>query len=256
VDAAMAGCRHVVHFAAETHVDRSLVDSAPFHRTNVIGTGVLLDASHRHGVERFLHVSTDEVYGDLAGETRRSLEDDPMAPGNPYSVSKAEAERLVLEAHQSHGLDTVITRGSNTYGPRQFPEKIVPLFTINAIDGKPLPIYGSGAAVRDYLHVDDHCAGIDAVFQRGAPGRAYNLGARLEVNGREVAGKILAILDRPDTLMSYVADREGHDYRYAVDPSAAESLGWSRSWSFEDGLAHTVDWYRQNESWWREINST
>jgi len=253
VDRAMAGCDAVVNFAAESHVDRSLMDSRPFIHTNVMGTQVLLDAARRHSVTRFLHVSTDEVYGDLAGSTHHSLETDPFRPRSPYAASKAAAEHLVQAAHVSFGLDTVITRGSNTYGPRQYPEKIIPLFVTNAIDQAPLPIYGRGEAVRDYMHVDDHCSGIDCVLHAGASGEAYNLGARLEINGIRVAAGILDALDRPESLMEYVEDRPGHDYRYAVDPSRAEALGWSRSWNFEDGLRATVAWYAQNEGWWRPI---
>lgn len=255
VDQVIEGCTYVVHFAAETHVDRSLADREPFQRTNITGTKVLLEASSRHGVERFVHISTDEVYGDMAGTTRCSLESDPMQPGNPYAASKAAAEELVATAHRTLGLDTVITRGSNTYGPRQFPEKIIPLFVTNAIDDKPLPIYGTGEAVRDYVHVEDHCGGISAVLEHGTAGRVYNLGARLQVNGCEVAHAILDSLNKPSALMSYVEDRPGHDYRYAVDPTAAEALGWSRKWSFADGLSHTIDWYRQHEQWWRAIRS-
>jgi len=255
VDEVVQGCDVIVNFAAESHVDRSLVDSRPFIHTNILGTQVLLDACRRHGAKRFLHVSTDEVYGDLAGTTRCSLEGDVLRPRSPYAASKTAAEHLVQAAHVSFGLDTVITRGSNTYGPHQHPEKIIPLFITNAIDDTPLPIYGSGDAVRDYMHVDDHCAGIDLILHEGAPGGVYNLGARLEVNGREVAVGVLHALGKPESLMTFVEDRPGHDYRYAVDASAAEALGWTRAWTFADGLRQTVAWYVDHEPWWRAIRA-
>jgi dTDP-glucose 4,6-dehydratase len=255
VDSVVSGCNAVVNFAAESHVDRSLIDSRPFIRTNVEGTQVLLDASRRNDVDRFLHVSTDEVYGDLAGTTHHSLESDVFRPRSPYAASKAAAEHLVHAAHSSFGLHTLITRGSNTYGPRQYPEKIIPLFITTAMEDGELPIYGRGQAVRDYMHVDDHCAGIDLVLREGDSGKAYNLGARLEINGVEVATAIVEALDKPKSLMTYVDDRPGHDYRYAVDPSAAEQLGWTRRWSFPEGLRHTVDWYCSNKDWWQPIRS-
>ena len=255
VNEVMSGCDAVVHFAAESHVDRSLIDSRPFIHTNVIGTQVLLDACRRQDVQRFLHVSTDEVYGDVAGTDALSLESDPFRPRSPYAASKAAAEHLVQASHVSFGLDTVITRGSNTYGPNQYPEKIIPLFSTNAIDDADLPIYGRGDALRDYMHVEDHCLGIATVLEHGKAGEAYNLGARLEVTGREVAESILQAMHKPESLMRYVDDRPGHDYRYAVDPSKAESLGWQRQWSFEDGLPATVQWYANHESWWRDIKA-
>lgn len=253
VAGAMAGCDAVLNFAAESHVDRSLVDSSPFVRTNVTGTLVLLEAACRLGVRRFLHVSTDEVYGDLAGTDAHSVESDPLRPRSPYAATKAAAEHLVFSYGISYGLDVVVTRGSNTYGPYQYPEKIIPLFVTNALEDKPLPLYGRGKAVRDYMHVEDHCSGVDAVLLVGENGCAYNLGARLEVSGVEVAERILALLDRPASLMEFVADRPGHDYRYSVDPSLTESLGWRRKWSFPDGLAQTVRWYADNQPWWRAV---
>lgn len=251
--AAVEGADAVVHFAAESHVDRSLMDSRPFVRTNVEGTAVLLDTARRLGVKRFLHVSTDEVYGDLSGTSRRSREEDPLAPRSPYAATKAAAEHLARAWSVSYGLEVVVTRGSNTYGPYQYPEKIIPLFITNALEGRPLPLYGDGSAVRDYLHVEDHCAGIDLVLHRGEPGQVYNLGARLEVPGTEVARRILELLGKPLDLIRYVPDRPGHDYRYAVDPSRAEALGWVRRWEFPAGLAQTVQWYLANQGWWRRI---
>lgn len=256
VAGAVRGADAIVNFAAESHVDRSLRDARPFVNANVMGVVVLLEAVRRAGAGRFLQVSTDEVYGDLAGTTGRSEEPDPPRPRSPYAASKAAAEHFVRAYVESYGLDAVITRGSNTYGPRQYPEKIIPLFAANAIDGLPLPVYGDGSAVRDYLYVDDHCAGIDLALHRGTRGEAYNLGARLEVSGLEVARRILALLGRDESLIRYVADRPGHDYRYAVDPSKAEALGWTRTYSFADGLARTVAWYAENEGWWRPLRGT
>lgn len=251
----MRDAEYVLNFAAESHVDRSLQDPRPFVKTNVEGTLVLLEESLRAGVQRFLHVSTDEVYGDIVGSDHHSLEEDPLQPRSPYAATKAAAEHLVMSYHTSYGLDTVITRGSNTYGPRQYPEKIIPLFIVNALQDKPLPVYGDGSAVRDYLHADDHCTGIDTVLHEGASGKAYNLGAREQVNGVRVAKTILSILEKPETLTTHVPDRPGHDYRYSVDPVAAEKLGWERSFSFEEGLQETVEWYLKNPEWWQKIGA-
>ncbi|MEZ0348754.1 MAG: dTDP-glucose 4,6-dehydratase [Thermus sp.] len=253
---AMAGVEAVLNFAAESHVDRSLLDPRPFVRTNVEGTLVLLEEARRAGVCRFLQVSTDEVYGDLSPTDRWAKEEDPLRPRSPYAASKAAAEHFVLAYGESHGLEAVITRGSNTYGPYQYPEKIIPLFVTNALENKPLPVYGNGSAVRDYLHVEDHCAGIDLILHQGKAGRAYNLGARLQVSGLEVAQRILEILGKPESLIRFVPDRPGHDYRYAIDPSEAEALGWQRRWSFEDGLRQTVAWYANNQGWWRRLKET
>ena len=250
---AMAGCDAVVNFAAESHVDRSLIDSSPFVQTNFVGTQVMLAAACEFGVKRFLHVSTDEVYGDLAGTDAHSVETDPFKPRSPYAATKAAAEHLVFSYGISYGLDVVVTRGSNTYGPYQYPEKIIPLFVTNALEDKPLPLYGKGEAVRDYMHAEDHCSGIDAVLHDGQANQAYNLGARLETSGVEVARGVLDLLGKCDSLVQFVPDRPGHDYRYSVDPSKAEALGWHRKWSFEEGLAQTVRWYVDNEPWWRAV---
>jgi dTDP-glucose 4,6-dehydratase len=250
------GTQYVLNFAAESHVDRSLQDPRPFVKTNVEGTLVLLEESRRAaGVGRFLHVSTDEVYGDIAGSVHHSLEEDPLQPRSPYAATKAAAEHLVMSYHVSYGLDTIITRGSNTYGPRQYPEKIIPLFIVNALQDKPLPVYGDGSAVRDYLHAEDHCTGIDIVLHEGTSGGAYNLGAREQVNGVRVAKAILSTLEKPQTLITHVPDRPGHDYRYSVDPTAAEKLGWKRGFGFEEGLRETVKWYLENSDWWQKIGA-
>lgn len=253
VQTAMEGVEAVLNFAAESHVDRSLLDARPFVQTNVEGTLVLLDAALRNGVKRFLQVSTDEVYGDLAGTDIHSQETDPFRPRSPYAASKAAAEHLVFSYGISFGLNVVVTRGSNTYGPYQYPEKIIPLFITNALEGKPLPLYGDGSAVRDYMHAEDHAAGIDRVLHHGKAGEAYNLGVRLEVPGTEVARCILDLLGKPSDLIAFVPDRPGHDYRYAVDPAKAEALGWTPRWSFSAGMAQTVNWYLEHAGWWQRV---
>lgn len=250
---ALAGVDAVLNFAAESHVDRSLLDPRPFVKTNVEGTLVLLEEARRAGVRRFLHVSTDEVYGDLRGTLHHSLEADPMRPRSPYAASKAAAEHLVYSYGISYGLDVVVTRGSNTYGPYQYPEKIIPLFITNALEDKPLPLYGDGSALRDYMHAYDHASGIDLVLHRGSAGEAYNLGAREQVPGTQVAERVLELLGKPPTLIKFVEDRPGHDYRYSVDPSKAEALGWVRHYTFEEGLAKTVQWYVDNRGWWMRL---
>jgi dTDP-glucose 4,6-dehydratase len=250
---AMEGADAVLNFAAESHVDRSLLDPRPFVKTNVEGTLVLLEEARKAGVQRFLHVSTDEVYGDLWGTEGHSLETDPFRPRSPYAASKAAAEHLVFSYGISHKLDVVVTRGSNTYGPYQYPEKIIPLFITNALENKPLPVYGQGQALRDYMHVYDHAAGIDLVLHRGNSGEAYNLGAREQIPGTEVAERVLEALGKPLSLMKFVEDRPGHDYRYSVDPSKAEALGWVRQYRFPEGLVETVRWFQSNEGWWRRV---
>ena len=239
----------IVNFAAESHVDRSLIDAAAFVRTNVEGTSVLLDAAVRYRHQRFVQVSTDEVYGHV--KEGRSREEDRLWPRSPYAASKAGAEMLVLAAHASFGLPVLITRGSNTYGPFQFPEKIVPLFITNALDGLPLPLYGKGMAVRDYLYVEDHVEGIARVLWKGEPGMVYNLGIGSEITGVQVADQVLRLCGKPDSLKRFVADRAGHDYRYALDTRRVRPLGWGARYGFDVGLQRTVQWYRANEAWWR-----
>jgi len=243
----------VVNFAAESHVDRSLEAPGQFIQTDVYGTYVLLEAALRAGHERFLQVSTDEVYGDV--EAGRSRESDPLRPRSPYSASKAGGEMLVWAYRASHGLPAIITRGSNTYGPYQYPEKIVPLFITNAIDDLPLPLYGDGGAVRDYLYVEDHCRGIDTALRNGAPGDDYNVGFGGEVSGLEVADTVLAALGKPASLKQPVRDRPGHDRRYALDTSRLRGLGWEPRVGFAEGIRRTVDWYVANPSWWRPLKS-
>ena len=249
--AAEADC--ILNFAAESHVDRSLLEPGAFIQTDVFGTWVLLEAARKHGHERFLQVSTDEVYGHVWDG--RSVETDPLAPRSPYSASKAGGEMQVWAYRDSFDLPVVVTRGSNNYGPFQYPEKIIPLFITNAIDDRPLPLYGNGAAVRDYIHVDDHCRGIDAVLHRGELGETYNLGAGGETSGIEVADAILSELGKPDTLKQFVEDRAGHDYRYCLDNAKVTDLDWAPEYDVASGIRQTVQWYLANEAWWRPLKS-
>lgn len=244
----------VIHFAAETHVDRSIVDADAFIRTNVYGTFVLLEASRKYRHQCFVHVSTDEVYGSrLEGFFK---ETDLLSPSSPYSASKASADLLVSSYHKTYGLPTVITRCSNNFGPFQFPEKLIPLMITNALEEKPLPIYGDGLYVRDWLYVLDHCSAVDHVFHQGKPGEIYNIGGQGDKNNLEVIHLILEILKKPASLIQYVKDRPGHDRRYAIDPEKIEKeLGWRPVHSFEESLEETVNWYQQQERWWCRIKS-
>jgi dTDP-glucose 4,6-dehydratase len=242
-----------VNFAAESHVDRSLEAPGQFIQTDVYGTYVLLEAARRARHARFLQVSTDEVYGEV--KAGLSVEADPLRPRSPYSASKAGGEMLVWAYRSSYGLPAIITRGSNTYGSHQYPEKIIPLFITNAIDGLPLPIYGDGGAVRDYLHVEDHCRGIDVALRRGTPGEDYNIGWGGEVSGIEVARSVLAALAKPDSLIEHVQDRPGHDRRYALDSGRLRALGWEPRVGFEEGIRRTCEWYLANAEWWRPLKS-
>jgi len=249
---AAAGCDAIVNFAAETHVDRSILGPAEFIQTDVAGTQVLLEHA-RHAQVRLLHVSTDEVYGDLdAGG--RSGESDPLRPSSPYSASKAGGDLQVLAYVRTFGVDACITRGANTYGPRQYPEKFLPLFITNAFDREPLPVYGDGKQVREWLHAEDHCAAIDLVLQDGRAGDAYNVGGE-EHENLAVVQRILALTEADRSLVRHVDDRPGHDRRYALDDSKLRALGWTPAWSFDDGLVDTVSWYRGNRDWWERIKS-
>ncbi|GAC1331557.1 MAG: dTDP-glucose 4,6-dehydratase [Candidatus Dormibacteria bacterium] len=249
--AAEADC--ILNFAAESHVDRSLLDPGAFIQTDVYGTWVLLEAARKHGHERFLQVSTDEVYGhDAEG---RSKETDALAPRSPYSASKAGAEMQVWAYRDSFELPTIVTRGANTCGPYQFPEKIVPLFITNAIDDRPLPIYGKGKALREYTHVDDHCRGIDVALHAGTPGGIYNVGSGDHLDGQQVADLVLSELGKPSSLKDLVADRPGHDYRYAIDTERVRALGWAPEHDAASTVRQTVRWYVENEAWWRPVKS-
>jgi len=243
------GVHSVIHFAAESHVDRSIHDSGPFIRTNVLGTQVLLDAAREYTVEKFVHVSTDEVYGSL-GETGAFTETTPLAPSSPYSASKAASDLLVLSYAHTFGLPAVVTRCSNNYGPYQFPEKLIPVFIKNLLADHPVPVYGDGKQVRDWLHVGDHCAAIEAVWRKGRRGEVYNIGGRCERTNLEMTHELLRLLGKAETLIRHVADRPGHDRRYAIDCSKIErELGWRPEVTFESGLADTVAWYRANQRW-------
>jgi len=245
----------VLNLAAESHVDRSIEGAGVFIRTNVVGTQVLLDASLKNGVKRFLQVSTDEVYGSL-GSQGSFREDLPMAPNSPYSASKAAADLLVRAYIKTHGMDAVITRCSNNYGPYQFPEKLIPLMVVNALNNKDLPVYGDGKNVRDWIHVEDHCRGIVTVAEKGKTGEAYNLGGGAEKENIEIVRNILAHLKKPETLIRYVKDRPGHDFRYSMDYSKIErELGWMPTRGFNEGIASTIEWYLANKPWWERIIS-
>jgi len=254
VDKAMKGMDAVVHFAAESHVDRSIENASEFLLTNVIGTGVLLEAAKRHGISKFVHVSTDEVYGSI--EKGAFTEDSPLKPSSPYSASKASSDMLALSYFTTFKLPVVVTRCTNNFGPYQFPEKIIPLFITNADAGKKLPIYGDGLNVRDWIHVEDHCSAVDTVLQKGAPGEIYNIGGGNEKNNLEITDMILRALGKPDSLKLFIEDRPGHDRRYAIDFSKIiDRLGWAPEHSFEEAINSTVKWYMDNRSWWEEIKS-
>ena len=250
----MPGFDAVVHFAAESHVDRSITGAADFVLTNVLGTQQLLQAALNAQVERFVHVSTDEVYGSI--ETGSWPEDWPLAPNSPYSASKASSDLLARAYHQTFGMDVRITRCSNNYGPYQFPEKVIPLFVTNLMDGLPVPLYGSGTNVRDWLHVDDHCNGIQMVLDRGRAGEVYNIGGGTELTNVELTELILDAMGAGPEMIKRVADRKGHDLRYSVDISKISAeLGYTPQVPFAQGLAETIDWYRSNEDWWRPLKS-
>ncbi len=254
VDEIMPGHDVIVHFAAESHVDRSIQDPAPFVTTNVLGTQVLLDAALRHRVGRFVHVSTDEVYGSIGrgSWTEQSL----LAPNSPYSASKASSDLLALAYHRTHRLDVVVTRCSNNYGPYQFPEKMIPLFVTNLLDGQRVPLYGDGGNIREWLPVSDHCLGIQLVLRSGRPGDVYHLGGGAELTNKELTARLLEACGAGWEKVDYVTDRQGHDRRYSLDTSKArDELGYSPGVSFDEGLASTIAWYHQNRSWWEPLKA-
>ncbi|MFE9565576.1 dTDP-glucose 4,6-dehydratase [Streptomyces sp. NPDC006487] len=254
VDQVMAGHDAVVHFAAESHVDRSIAGAGPFVMTNVVGTQVLLDAARKHGVGRFVHVSTDEVYGSISEGSW--TEEWPLAPNSPYSASKAGSDLLALAYHRTHGMDVVVTRCSNNYGPYQFPEKVVPLFTTNLIDGKKVPLYGTGGNIRDWLHVADHCRGIELALLKGRAGHVYNIGGGVELTNKELTGLLLDAAGADWDMVEPVEDRKGHDLRYSLDiTKISEELGYAPQVGFEEGLASTIDWYRENRAWWEPLKA-
>jgi dTDP-glucose 4,6-dehydratase len=249
VDEVIAGHDVIVHFAAESHVDRSISGAATFVTTNVLGTQTLLDAALRHGTGRFVHVSTDEVYGSI--NEGSWTEGWPLSPNSPYSAAKAGSDLLALAYHRTHGMDVVITRCSNNYGPYQFPEKVIPLFVTNLLDGDTVPLYGDGGNVRDWLHVHDHCVGIALVQDKGRPGEVYHIGGGTELTNRELTGRLLDACGAGWDRVTPVADRKGHDRRYSLDiAKISEELGYAPSIDLDRGLAETVRWYRENRAWW------
>jgi dTDP-glucose 4,6-dehydratase len=249
------GVDAVLNFAAESHVDRSILDSGPFVQTNIVGTQVLMDVCRERKIPRFVQISTDEVYGSL-GSTGLFTEETPLAPNSPYSASKAAADLLVRAYVHTFQFPAVITRCSNNYGPYQFPEKLIPLFISNALQDQQVPVYGQGTNIRDWIHVLDHCRGIEAALLRGREGEVYNFGGRTELTNLELTKLLLKLLDKPESLIRYVTDRPGHDLRYAIDCSKAETeLGWKAQIPFERGLRETIDWYRQHRNWIEHIRS-
>ncbi|GIN58794.1 dTDP-glucose 4,6-dehydratase [Lederbergia ruris] len=247
---------YVVHFAAESHVDRSITDPEIFIKTNVLGTQILLDAAKHIHVSKFLHVSTDEVYGELDFDpTVFFTEDTPIQPNSPYSASKASSDLLVRAYHETYGLPINITRCSNNYGPYHFPEKLIPLTISRVLNDESVPVYGKGENIRDWLHVYDHCSAIDLVLHKGADGEVYNVGGHNEKTNLEVVKTILGALNKPESLIKFVEDRLGHDKRYAIDPTKLENLGWKPTYNFETGIAQTIQWYLDNKEWWEQIIS-
>lgn len=245
----------IVNFAAESHVDRSIADPDIFVKTNVLGTQALLDVAKDNHIKKYVQISTDEVYGTL-GETGYFTEETPLAPNSPYSASKAGGDLLVRAYHETYGLNVNITRCSNNYGPYHFPEKLIPLMITNALEGKELPIYGDGQNIRDWLHVKDHCSAIDLVIHRGRPGEVYNIGGHNERTNNEIVHLIVEKLGVSKNLIKYVADRPGHDRRYAIDPTKIMTeLGWKPQYTFEKGIVETIQWYIDNQEWWKNIKS-
>jgi dTDP-glucose 4,6-dehydratase len=251
LEEAMRGCDAVVHFAAESHVDRSIEGSDDFVITNCFGTNVVVDTARRLEVERVVHIGTDEVYGSV--EVGSSKETDPLDPRSPYSASKAGSDLLALSYHATHGVDVRVTRCTNNFGPYQYPEKAIPLFTTNLLEDRPIPLYGDGMNERDWIHVDDHCAGVHLVLTDGTAGEIYNIGAGNETPNRVLVDKLLELTGKDESFVTYVDDRLGHDRRYSVDITKITELGWQRQRSLDEALAQTVTWYRDNEWWWRPL---
>lgn len=251
VDTAVKCSDFVVNFAAESHVDRSIKNSAEFIRTNIDGTRSLLDAARRHRIDRFIHISTDECYGDIRGGF--SGEDDRLLPNSPYAASKAAADLLCRSYFKTYGLPVVITRSSNNFGPYQYPEKVIPLFITNAIENKPLPLYGDGKNIRDWIYVVDNCSAIDFILHKGRPGQVYNIGGDSQLRNIAISKQILKLLGKDNSMISFVKDRPGHDRRYALSSKKIESLGWKREYDFEEALESTVKWYMANDWWWKPL---
>lgn len=253
VAAAMRGCDQVVHFAAESHVDRSISGPDAFVHTNCDGTNVMCDVARQLEVDRFLHVSTDEVYGSV--EEGSSIETDPLEPRSPYSASKAGSDLIALSYFTTYGLPVIVTRASNNYGPYQFPEKVIPLFTTNLLDGGTVPLYGDGLNIRDWLFVADHCSGVDVVLRNAEPGQIYNIGGGNEITNRELTERLLQLCGRDDSAIDHVEDRLGHDRRYSIDCSKLKAIGWAPAQDFAEGLEQTVAWYRDNRAWWEPLKA-
>ncbi|HEM48612.1 MAG TPA: dTDP-glucose 4,6-dehydratase [Caldithrix sp.] len=251
VDKLMSRVDYVVNFAAETHVDRSILEAGKFIDTDVRGTFVLLEAAKKYQIEKFLHISTDEVYGSI--ENGSFKEGDPLEPNSPYSASKGGGDLLVRSYHKTYDVPVIITRSSNNYGPYQYPEKLIPLFITNAIDDMPLPLYGDGKNVRDWIHVEDNCSGLDAVLHNGKIGQIYNIGGGNERENIFITTTILKLLNKQESLIKYVKDRPGHDRRYSITTDKVQALGWEPKFDLTAGLEDTVNWYLKNEIWWRRI---
>jgi len=251
VATAMAGHDAVVHFAAESHVDRSIVDPDTFVRTNCLGTNVMCDVARHVEVDRFLHISTDEVYGSI--EEGSFVETDRLGPRSPYSSSKAGSDLIALSYEETYGLPVLVTRSSNNFGPYQFPEKVIPLFVTNLLDGRKVPLYGDGLNIRDWIYVEDNCSGVDLVLRKGEVGEVYNIGGGNETTNRELTEKVLALCGVGDEMIEYVEDRLGHDRRYSIDCSKANALGWTPARTLDEALAATVEWYRDNRTWWEPL---
>ena len=253
VAAAMRGCDQVVHFAAESHVDRSISGPDAFVHTNCDGTNVMCDVARQLEVDRFLHVSTDEVYGSV--EDGSSVETDALDPRSPYSASKAGSDLIALSYHTTYDLPIIVTRASNNYGPFQFPEKVIPLFTTNLLDGGTVPLYGDGMNIRDWLFVADHCSGVDVVLRNAEPGQIYNIGGGNEITNRELTDRLIELCGRDESAIDYVEDRLGHDRRYSIDCSKLKAIGWEPAQDFAEGLEKTVAWYRDNRAWWEPLKA-
>ncbi len=253
VEKASQGVDAIINFAAETHVDRSILDPDAFIRTDVLGTHVLLEAARKFSIKKYVQISTDEVYGSIKEGSSR--EDDKVEPRSPYSASKTAGDLLVLSYFTTYGLPVLITRGSNNYGPYQYPEKLIPLFVTNLIEGKKVPLYGDGLNIRDWIYVLDHCSGIDAVLDKGKVGEIYNVGGGNEKTNLEITKIVLSQLGKDESSVEHVKDRPGHDRRYSLDTSKIRELGWQPKYSFEEAIKETIDWYKENEWWWKKIKS-
>lgn len=253
VEDVMSSCSRVVHFAAESHVDRSITEAGAFVTTDVYGTYVLLEAAKKYNIERFVFISTDEVYGSI--DKGSFKEGDPLSPSSPYSASKAGADLLVQSYKVTYGMPVIVTRSSNNFGPFQYPEKLIPLFVTNAMDDQSLPVYGDGMNVRDWIYVLDNCQALDFVLHQGEDGEVYNIGGGNEKTNIDITHKILKYLDKPESLIKFVKDRPGHDLRYSLDCTKLEKLGWKPERSFDQAIEETVRWYKENEWWWRKIKS-